>query len=294
MNYVDLVEGEWYPDGGLGKIPSALVAIAEKNGVVFNFNADVTRIEVVNDKADSIVLANGEKHSFDMIVSNADIAYTDMTLLDKQYQQKSDQYWDNRRLAPSAFILYLGIEGSIPTLTHHNLLSALDWDKNFDQLTTHPEWPLDPSFYVCAPSKSDASVAPANAENLFVLVPIAPGLTYDQAHIDTYTDMVYDHLEKYLGIENIKNRVIYKRAYCVEDFIKDYNSFKGTALGLAHTLSQTALLRPNNVHKKVKNLFYVGAGTNPGIGVPICLISAELAYKRIEGIKSDSPLKGII
>lgn len=294
MNYVDLVEGEWYPDGGMGKIPSALVKVAEKHGVKFVFNTDVSSIDIKDDVAKSVTLVSSETIPFDIVVSNSDVAHTDMKLLDNKYQQKSFGYWDRRRLAPSAFILYLGIDGQIPTLTHHNLLSALDWDKNFDQLTTAPEWPKDPSFYVCAPSKSDTNVAPPNTENLFVLVPIAPGLKYDEAFVDSYTGMVFDHLEKYLGVENIKDRVLYKRAYCVNDFIKDYHAFKGTALGLAHTLGQTALFRPNNVHKKVKNLFYVGAGTNPGIGVPICLISAELAYKRIEGIKTDSPLEGVI
>ncbi len=290
MNYVDLVEGEWYPDGGIGKVPEALVATATELGVIFHTHKEAEKILVEKGIVKGIRFVGGEEYMFDIVVSNADIAHTNMVLLDEEYRTKSPKYWDKRRLAPSAFIMYLGVDGEIPELTHHNLLSAIDWDKNFDQLTTHPAWPEDPSLYICNPSKSDANVAPAGKENLFVLVPVAPGMEYTDAFEADYADFILTLIEKTIKIPNFKNRIVYKKIYAIKDFAKDYNAFKGTALGLAHTIGQTAIFRPNNINKKVQNLYYVGAGTNPGIGMPICLISAELAYKRIVGDTSVSPL----
>jgi phytoene desaturase len=172
-------------------------------------------------------------------------------------------------------------------------LFAENWEENFQQIFKNPTWPTDPSLYVCCPSKTDTTVAPEGKENLFVLVPIASGLDYTDESMEKYTDFIIQQMSEYMDIPDFKNRIIHKKLYSVKDFVKDYNAFKGTALGFAHSLSQTAIFRPNNISKKVKNLYYVGAGTNPGIGMPICLISAELVYKRLEDIKDPSPLKEI-
>jgi phytoene desaturase len=193
-------------------------------------------------------------------------------------------------MAPSAFMIYLGVDGKIPTLQHHNLIFSEKWEENFRQIFKDAEWPTNPSIYVSAPSKSDPTVAPEGKENLFVLVPVAAGLTHTDEFLEKYSDFVIEQMSEYMDIPDFAKRIEFKRIYAVNDFIKDYNSFKGTALGLAHSLSQTAIFRPNNIHKKIKNLLYVGAGTNPGIGMPICLISAELAYKRIENINTPSAL----
>ena len=175
-------------------------------------------------------------------------------------------------------------------LTHHNLLFAKDWAQNFADIFDHPKFPEKPSVYVCAPSVADASVAPAGKENLFVLAPIAPGLEYTPEFLEEYGNKLLDWMGKEMGIENFKSRIEYRKNYCVKDFAADYNSFKGTALGLAHTLRQSVFLRPNNISKKVQGLYYVGAGTNPGIGMPICLISAELLVKRLLGNATAEPL----
>jgi phytoene desaturase len=290
MNYVDFVEGVWYPDGGIYKLIEAMVRIAEKNKVSIKTNCPVSRIIVQDGEARGVLLEDGSTIEADIVVSNADIVHTDQVLLEKPYRQKSPSYWDKRLMAPSAFILYLGVDGVIPSLQHHNLLFAQDWTKNFSQIFKKPEWPTDPSLYVCAPSKSDTTVAPPGKENLFVLVPIAAGLTHTDESLKEYADKTISQMEEYMDIPNFKNRIEFQRIYAVNDFIKDFNAFKGSALGLAHSLSQTAIFRPNNINKKVKNLYYVGAGTNPGIGMPICLISAELVYKRIEKITDPAPL----
>jgi phytoene desaturase len=170
------------------------------------------------------------------------------------------------------------------------LLFSPDWKKGFAEIFDDPQWPTDPSLYVCSPSTSDPTVAPEGHENLFILVPVAPGLEATEEMLDCYEDFVLTTLEKEMGVENLRERLVFKRRFTGKDFAARYNNFKGTALGLAHTVWQTAILRPNNVSKKLKNLYFVGANVNPGIGMPICLISAELAYKRIIGDKSSGHL----
>lgn len=291
MNYVDFVEGVWYPEGGIYKVVDALEKIASKYKVSIKTNSSVKEILVENGVTKGVVLDNGEIIKADIVVSNADVTHTDQKLLKPEYREKSEKYWEKRLMAPSAFIMYLGVKGGIPTLVHHNLVFSENWDENFTQIFKKPEWPTDPSYYVCAPSKSDTTVAPSGSENLFVLVPIAAGLTHTEDSLEEYSKKVFRDMAKNMNIPDLEGRIEYKRLYAVNDFIRDYNAWKGSALGLAHSLPQTAIFRPNNVNKKVKNLYYVGAGTNPGIGMPICLISAELVYKRIIGIKDPSPLK---
>lgn len=304
MNYVDLVLGEWYPSGGIRAVPASLEAIARKNHVTIRTSAPVKKIIIdegsgadqkgsiaTGPVAKGVELENGEKLYADMVISNADVVHTDQVLLPEKFQTKSKAYWDARTLAPSAFILYLGVKGKIPELQHHNLLFTKNWEKGFGEIFETPVWPEDPSLYVCMPSKTDSTIAPVDHENIFVLVPIAAGLEYDEAFMKTYGDKIIAEIGDYYHIPDFAARITVRHHYSVKNFIADYNSFKGTALGLAHTLKQTAIFRPNNVHPKIKNMFYVGAGTNPGIGMPICLISAELAYKRIQGVKSPEPLK---
>jgi phytoene desaturase len=256
-------------------------------------NAPVKRILVEEGVAKGVELENGEVMRADIVISNADIAYTDLHLLPKEARVHSETYWNARTLAPSAFIMYVGVQGRIPSLTHHNLLFAQDWEKNFGEIFDRPQWPSDPSMYVCAPSVTDPSVAPSGKENLFVLVPIASNLKYTEAELEAYGERVLQTLEQEMNIPDLKSRIEYKRLFCVEDFATRYNSFGGSALGLAHTLGQTAIFRPNNINKKARGLYYVGAGTNPGIGMPICLVSAELAYKRIVGDRSSGPLPSL-
>ncbi len=294
MNYVDFGLGVWYPKGGLYEVTKAFVNIAEKNGTEIKVNSPVKKININNGNATGVTLENGTIIDADMVISNADYHHTEQVLVEEEkYREHSQKYWDKRTLAPSAFIMYLGIDGKIPTLSHHNLFFPKTWKENFDQIFKHPTWPGYPALYVCAPSKSDDGIAPDNTENIFVLVPIAAALSHTEEEKELYADKILSLMEKELDIPNLKERILTKEIYSVDNFIKDYNAFKGTALGLAHTLPQTAIFRPNNISKKVENLFFVGAGTNPGIGVPICLISAELVYKRIEKISDPEPLKEV-
>lgn len=291
MSHVDFNLGVFYPQGGIYEITKALVQLGSKHGATYRTQSNVEKILVKNGEAVGVKLTGGETLRADIVISNADVHHTETQLLEPQYRTKKEKYWDKLTLAPSALLLYMGVKGTIPNLQHHTLLFSKDWQKNFGEIFDNPTWPDDPSLYVCNPSKTDKTVAPEGYENLFVLVPIAAGLTYDQAFLDTYADKILQTLEAELNVPDLRERIVYKKVFCVDDFASRYNSYKGTALGLAHTITQTAIFRPNNISKKVKNLYYVGAGTNPGIGMPITLISAELLYKRLTNDKSSGPLK---
>ena len=293
MSHMDFNQGVFYPKGGFYELINALVRIAEKNGAKLNARCAVSEILVENGVTKGVRLASGEIISADIVISNADMWFTETRMLDKKWQTHPQRYWDKKVMAPSAFILYLGVSEKLPNLAHHNLLFSEDWRKNFDDIYKDPQLPAEPSLYVCAPSVTDDSVAPAGKENLFVLVPIASDLEITEELKAEYTEKVLEIIEREMNLPGLRDKIEYKRVYTVEDFAADYNSFKGTALGLAHTIWQTAIFRPKNQSKKVRNLYYVGAGTNPGIGTQICLISAELAYKRVHGIKSAAPLESL-
>jgi len=290
MSHMDFNQGVFYPHGGFYELIKALANMAEKSGAALHANSPVAEILVENGVTKGVRLENGEVHDANIVISNADMAFTEMKMLAPKWRSLKERYWNKRVMAPSAFIMYLGVSEKLPSLVHHNLLFTEDWRKNFDDIYKTPNLPQEPSLYVCAPSVTDASVAPVGKENLFVLVPIASDLAITELEKDAYADRVLSLMETEMNLPDLRKKIEYKRIYTVDNFAVDYNAFKGSALGLAHNLMQTAIFRPKNYSKKVKGLYYVGAGVNPGIGTQICLISAELAFKRVHGIKSASPM----
>ncbi len=291
MNHVDFGMGVYYPMGGIHELPQAIWKLAQEHGAALRLEAEVERIAVENGRARGVQLTDGTKLEADVVVSNADGHWTDTHLLGGENQVYSQAWWDRRVLAPSAFILYLGIKGRVRELTHHNLIFSADWKKNFAQIFDTPELPADPSLYVCAPSVTDPTVAPKDHENLFVLVPIPPRVQPSEQQLDAYEDAILTFIAEQFGIADLTERIVTRRRYTGVDFEADYHSQGGTALGLAHNLGQTAVWRPNNTHPRVKNLYYVGAGTNPGIGMPMVLVSAQLARKRLKNDTSSTPPK---
>ncbi len=292
MSHIDFNMGVFYPMGGMYEIVKSLVAIGKKHGVTYHTSSSITKIVVENGTTTGVKIGN-ERIQADLVISNADMHHTETVLLEPESQTYNEDYWGKKTLAPSTFLLYLGLNTKVKSLVHHNLYFSNNWKRNFSQIFEHPQLPNDPSLYVCCPSYTDPSVAPSGKENLFVLVPIAPGMTLTKNDIEIYKNKTYQFLEDTMKVPNIKTHLEVEEFFSVREFEERYNSYKGSALGLAHTLKQTAIFRPNNKSKKVKNLYYVGGNTNPGIGVPICLISAELAYKRIQGIKSSHPLSSL-
>ena len=183
-------------------------------------------------------------------------------------------------MSPSSLIFYIGVRKKIVSLQHHNLFFDEDFNTHSAEIYDTPSWPSAPLFYVCAPSKTDPAVAPDGHENLFILMPLAPGLSDTPELREKYFDIILNRLEKITG-ETIKSHIDYKTSYCINDFISDYNSYKGNAYGLANTLMQTAILKPSVKNKKLKNMFYCGHLTVPGPGVPPALISGQIAAEQL-------------
>lgn len=282
MNYADMQLGTWYPMGGMYKIIEAMTDLAKELGVNFQFNSNVDRIEMNAVRAKGLWVKNS-LHDSDYIVAGADYHHVEQKLLPEYFRQYNEKYWDKRVLAPSSLIFYLGVNKKVKNLLHHNLFFDESFSTHAREIYDDPKWPTAPQFYVCCPSKTDPSVAPEGHENIFILIPVAPDLRDDHATRERYFNIVIKRLESLTG-ETISDHIVTKRSYAHNDFISDYNAFKGNAYGLANTLMQTANLKPSISNKKVPNLFFTGQLTVPGPGVPPSIISgrvtAEVLKKR--------------
>lgn len=279
MNYADMSLGTWYPMGGMHKIVEAMEKLAKEKGVSFKTSANVEKIEVKDDRATALS-TNGIKHEFDYVIAGADYHHVEQHLLPPNVRRYTEAYWDKRVIAPSSLIYYLGINKKVDNLLHHNLVFDSDFGQHAKEIYESPQWPTDPLFYVSVPSKTDDSVAPQGCENIFLLMPVAPGLDDHESVREKYFNLMIGKLEHLTGA-SIKEHIIYKRSYAHANFIEDYNSFKGNAYGLANTIMQTANLKPSIINKKVKNLFYTGQLTVPGPGVPPSLISGQVVAKEL-------------
>ena len=275
INYADMVLGTWYPMGGMHKIVQGMVKLAEEQGVNLKYNRAVTGIDVKNNTARG-VWSNGIFHAADFVVGTADYRHVEKDLLAPVARQYSDRYWDERSLAPSCLIFFLGVNKRIRNLLHHTLFFDEDIKRHLLEIHKTPQWPTAPQFYVCCPSKSDELVAPEGHENLFILIPVAPGLYDDESIRQKYFNSVIRRMENLTG-ESILSHIVFKRSYAHNDFIWDYNAFKGNAYGLANTLFQTANFKPSIVNKMLSNFFYAGQLTVPGPGVPPTIISGQVA-----------------
>ncbi len=274
MAYADIKLGTWYPMGGFGELVQGMVKTAEQQGVIFHYNTDVQSFKVDEKSITHIRTSNGEFET-DLVVSSADYNFTEQKLLPQQYRKYTPKYWEKRTMAPSCLLYYIGINKKIKKLLHHNLFFEESFTEHAHDIYTHPKWPAKPLYYVCCPSKTDPSVAPEGMENLFLLIPVAPGLTDTDDIRKEYFKTTIKRLEEYCG-ENITNHVVVYTDYAVTDFMNDYNAFKGNAYGLANTLNQTAVLKPSIKSSKIKNLYYTGQLTVPGPGVPPSIISGQV------------------
>lgn len=279
MNYAAFNLGTWYPMGGMVRIGDAMETLARSLGVEFRFSTEVTGFQYVHNRVNNITTTAGN-HATDGIIASGDYHYIEQHLLAPEYRTYTQDYWNKRVMAPSSLLFYLGVNKKVEKLEHHNLFFDASLDKHADEIYTNPAWPSDPLFYVCCPSATDPSVAPAGMENLFILMPLAPGLEDTPALRDEYFSRIMKRMKHLLG-QDIEPHIVYKRSYCVNDFKADYHAFKGNAYGLANTLSQTAVLKPSLRNSKLRNLFYAGQLTVPGPGVPPALISGELAAKQL-------------
>jgi phytoene desaturase len=275
MNYAGLKLGTWYPMEGFGKVIESMKSVCEEHSTTFHFSSPVEKIIVEKNLVESI-LVNGEKIIFDAVLASADYHHIERDLLPANDKNYSEKYWDKKTFAPSCLIYYLGVSKKIKSLEHHTLFFEEDLFQHSVEIYKSPEWPSGPLFYVCCPSKTDATVAPDGHENLFLLMPIAPGLEDNETIREKYFYIMMQRLEKHGG-EKIEEHIDYKKSYCINDFIADYHAYKGNAYGLANTLMQTAFLKPKIRNKKIQNLFYAGQLTVPGPGVPPSLISGKIS-----------------
>jgi phytoene desaturase len=293
MSYLDFKEGVFYPkSGGMYSITSALMSLGKELGVTYQFGQSVDKI-VVADRRATGVRAAGKTVNADIVISNADLHFTETQLLEPEHQTYPKSYWQKRNPGPSALLLYLGVRGALPELEHHNLFFTKQWRQNFDDIYKHQTWPKQASVYVSKTTATDQSTAPKGHENVFVLVPLPPNSQLSAAKQKAYVNHCLDQIGKQAGITDFRDRIVYQQVRSPQWFEQRFNSWQYSALGMAHTLRQSAFLRPNVRSKKIDNLFYVGAGTQPGIGVPMCLISAQLVYKSLTSNHSAGPLASL-
>ncbi|AHC15274.1 phytoene desaturase family protein [Salinispira pacifica] len=279
MSHVDLVQGVYFPHGGMNKMVEGMHRLLEDMGVDIRLNTDVTRIIHADGRATGVETDAGTFKA-DVVLATGDYHHIEQKLLDQEVRNYSAKYWEKAVVAPSMFIMYLGVGKKLPGLKHHNLFFAREWNTHFDEIFKNPAWPDNPSYYVSVTSDDDDSMSPEGKENVFVLVPVAPGLSADRDFRKEYGDKIIRHLENLCG-ENIRDSIEVQRYYSGEDFTEDYGALKGTALGLAHTLGQTAVFRPSMRNKHLKNVFYAGQYTHPGVGVPMTLIAADIVSSAI-------------
>ena len=279
MAYSGIKQGTFYPIGGFNAVIKSMEKLCLDLGVNIVTGSEVKKINIKNKKVVSVSTQNDEIET-DYLIASADYAHVENQLLEKKYRNYSTEYWNKKNFSPSSLLFYLGVSKKLNKLDHHTLFFDEDIEQHSNDIYEKPIWPKKPLFYACCPAKTDPKVAPKDKENLFILVPIAAGLNDTEEIREEYFKIVMKRLEKFCG-EKIIEHIEYKKSYCVNDFITDYNAFKGNAYGLANTLMQTANLKPKIVNKQVQNMYYTGQLTVPGPGVPPSIISGQLVAEQI-------------
>jgi phytoene desaturase len=279
MNYADLGLGTWYPMGGMGKIVDAMVSLAQELGVEILYNHEVKSVSATGSQIRTIETNSGNFEA-DAVVVGSDYRHFDQEILPANHRNYSHGYWENRTLAPSSLLFYIGLSQPVPGLTHHTLFFDEDFGLHAEEIYARPQWPTKPLFYTSLASKTDPSVAPEGMENLVILVPLAPGLRDTEEIREQYYTLIMNRFERLTGYP-LRDWVVYRKSYAHNDFIRDYHSFKGNAYGLANTLRQTAILKPALKHRSLSNLYFCGQLTVPGPGVPPSLISGRVVAKEL-------------
>jgi len=279
MNYADFGLGTWHPKTGMFDVIRGIEKLALELGVTIKTNSSIEKIIVENKTATAIII-NGEKIEADIILSGADYQHTE-TLLEKEHRAYSDKYWESRIFAPSSLLFFIGFNKKIENISHHALFFDTDFNQHAVDIYDHPKWPDSPLFYANFPSKTDLTAAPDGMESGFFLIPLAPGIEDNEKLREEYFEKIITRFEQ-ITQQEIRNNIIFKMSFCKNDFVADYNAYKGNAYGMANTLLQTAFLRPKLKSKKVRNLYFTGQLTVPGPGVPPALISGKLAAELIQ------------
>ena len=280
MNHADLAMGTWYPIGGMYEIVTAMVKTAEDLGVRIELNTEVQKIDIDKGVAKTLHTNKGIIAT-DFVIAAGDYQHIEQQLIEPKYRNYKDSYWESRTLSPSSLLFYIGLDKKVENIQHHNLFFDEDLDQHAKEIYTQPQWPSKPLFYVSCVTKTDLSAAPEGKENLFFLIPLAPGLEDTEELREKYYHIIMDRFEHITG-QKIRGHEIVKRSYAMNDFTNDYHSYKGNAYGLANTLMQTAFFKPAMRAKKISNLLFTGQLTVPGPGVPPSLISGQVVAKETD------------
>ncbi|MGA7206765.1 MAG: phytoene desaturase family protein [Specibacter sp.] len=306
MSHLDLEDGVLYPHGGFAAVVDAMERVVRNAGATIQTGATATRIVTGpagnRTRCEAVAWrdASGAEHRTParLVVGAADLHHVETELLPAALRSRSAARWRRTDPGISAVLVCLGVRGELPQLAHHNLLFTEDWQDNFARITKGRELAGTTSLYVCRPSATDASVAPAGSENLFLLIP-APAIPgwgkggYDGAgspQVEKVADAAIAQLALWSNTPDLADRITVRRSFGPADFEANVNAWQGSALGLAHTLRQSAFLRPGNSNAKVSGLLYAGSSVRPGIGVPLCMISAEIVLKTVRGDRTGGPL----
>lgn len=279
--HADLNLGIYYPIGGMYKIVEALKKLCKQNSVSIITNEEVKQVFIKNNLIYKIK-TNKNNYYGDIFVVNADYPYFETNFLEKKYQVNDKKTWEKKVFSPSAFLIYFGIKDQLKNSHHHNLFFTSNWEEHFKNVYKNKKIPENPSFYYHIPSKTDQSMASKNHHSVMILVPIPPNLFLDNQETRFFYKKILNKFAQINNIKNIEEKIVVKKIFQTKDFVNDYNSYFGSAFGIAHTLFQTALFRPKNFSSKIKNLFYVGHHTNPGVGIPPVLISSQIVYNLIK------------
>jgi phytoene desaturase len=284
LPYTELVEGIWYPQGGIYRLIEAMRRIAEEIGVEIRTSTEVTGLRFIGNQVTGVRLAGGETIDADIVVANADLPGAYHRFVPEHLRPDfPDSRLRRLRFTASAYMLYLGVDRVYDHLQHHNVFFSGDFRANFDAIFRTLLLPADPSLYIAAPSRTDPSVAPPGHDALMVLVPV-PHLARDGVDWDleepALRERLYDQLER-LGLTDLRRHIRVERHVTPVDWRDTYGLTAGAAFGLAHDFMQVGYLRPGNRAKKVPNLYFVGASTVPGTGVPMVIIGSRLVTERI-------------
>lgn len=283
LQYTELAEGVWFPRGGLYRVIESLADIAGGLGVHFRYSTPVTRIEVDGARTTGVLLANGEHLPADVVVANADLPYVYAELLPKD---ATVARLERKRYTSSALMFYWGITGGQDAALHHHNVFLADhrYRASFERIFRDLTLPDDPSFYVCAPARTDPAMAPSGGDSLMILVPVGH-INERQpqdwtALMERARTAVFQRLAE-IGVKDLSARIVFEETVGPQDYRTMLNLAKGSAFGLSHNFMQVGYLRPQNRHARYRNLYFVGASTHPGTGLPLVMLSARLVEERI-------------
>jgi len=280
LPYTELAMGIWFPKGGMHALALALEAVGRELGVHFHYRSDVRQILTEGEKATGLALADGRRVDADVVLCNADLPWAYRHLIDPAVAKP--KRFDKLRYTSSAYMLYLGVKRRYPELLHHNVFFGSRYRESFDDIFDRMVVPEDPAFYVNVSARTDPSQAPEGGDNVYVLVPVPhreSGIDW-QKQGPILRRHVLDRLAE-LGCEDLEANIEVERHFTADDYEAQLNLDKGSAFGLSHNFFQVGPFRPANQDPRVRNLFFVGASTQPGTGLPMVMLSARLVMERI-------------